>query len=114
MIRLYLWFYRVLFVAREPRVRWAPGLSCALCFSRVVRTTTRALSAPREREVAFPARHAPLQAGHPVSRDVSCKHYRLWNTGSPGPVYANRLRPKADFGGSRGFDGLAVLGPPKL
>ena len=34
--------------------------------------------------------------------------------GSPGPVYANRLRPKADFGGSRGFDGLAVLGPPKL
>jgi hypothetical protein len=31
MIRLYLWFYRVLFVAREPWVRWAPGLPCALC-----------------------------------------------------------------------------------
>ena len=30
MIRLYLWFYRVLFVAREPWVRWAPGLPCAL------------------------------------------------------------------------------------
>jgi hypothetical protein len=28
--------------------------------------------------------------------------------GCPGPVYANRLRPKADFGGSRGFDGPAV------
>jgi hypothetical protein len=32
MIRLYLWFYRVLFVAREPWVRWAPGLPCALCY----------------------------------------------------------------------------------
>ena len=40
------------FVARGPWVRWAPGLPCALCFSRVVRTTTRALFAPREREVA--------------------------------------------------------------
>jgi hypothetical protein len=30
MIRLYLWFYRVLLVAREPWVRWAPGLPCAL------------------------------------------------------------------------------------
>jgi hypothetical protein len=30
MIRLYLWFCRVLFVAREPWVRWAPGLPCAL------------------------------------------------------------------------------------
>jgi hypothetical protein len=34
MIRLYLWFYRVLFVAREPWVRWAPGLPCALVLSR--------------------------------------------------------------------------------
>jgi hypothetical protein len=34
MIRLYLWFYRVLFVAREPRVRWAPGLPCALSVFR--------------------------------------------------------------------------------
>src|SRR6266851_6605816 len=32
MIRLYLWFCRVLFVARGPWVRWAPGLPCALCF----------------------------------------------------------------------------------
>jgi hypothetical protein len=31
MIRLYLWFCRVLFVARGPWVRWAPGLPCALC-----------------------------------------------------------------------------------
>ena len=30
MIRLYLWFCRVLFVARGPWVRWAPGLPCAL------------------------------------------------------------------------------------
>jgi hypothetical protein len=26
-------------------------------------------------------------------------HRRLWNTGSPDPGHANRLRPKADFGG---------------
>jgi hypothetical protein len=32
MIRLYLWFCRVLFVARGPWVRWAPGLPCALVF----------------------------------------------------------------------------------
>jgi hypothetical protein len=30
MIRLYLWFCRMLFVARGPWVRWAPGLPCAL------------------------------------------------------------------------------------
>src|ERR1700688_4585317 len=42
-------------------------------FLRVVQTTTRALFAPRECQVAFLARHAPLQAGHPVRRDVSCK-----------------------------------------
>ena len=34
MIRLYLWFYRVLFVARGPRVRWAPGFPCALTCKR--------------------------------------------------------------------------------
>jgi hypothetical protein len=33
MIGLYLWFYRVLFVAREPWVRLAPGLPCALVIS---------------------------------------------------------------------------------
>ena len=27
---VYLWFCRVLFVARGPWVRWAPGLPCAL------------------------------------------------------------------------------------
>jgi hypothetical protein len=35
-------------------------------------------------------------------RGVSFKHDRLQNIGSPGPVYA------------KGFEGLAVLGPPKL
>src|SRR5207244_6469063 len=30
------------------------------------------------------------------------------------PVFANRLRPKADFGASRGFAGAVELGTPKL
>src|SRR5882757_5025468 len=49
MIRLYLWFCRVLFVARGPWVRWAPGLPCALfCFEGETKTIARTQSAPRE------------------------------------------------------------------
>jgi hypothetical protein len=42
------------------------------------------------------------------------KHCCLWNTGSPSPVYANRLRPKADFGGQEASPGLLPVGAPKL
>jgi hypothetical protein len=49
MIRLYLWFCRVLSVAREPWVRWAPGLPCALfCFEGETKAIARTQSAPRE------------------------------------------------------------------
>jgi len=58
--------------------------------------------------------HAMRKRGIQYSRGFSNKHQRLRNTGSRDPVYANRLRPKADFGGSKGLDGLAILGPPKL
>jgi hypothetical protein len=38
----------------RPRVQRAPGLPCALCFSRAAtKATTRVLSAPRDREVIF-------------------------------------------------------------
>ncbi len=47
--RLYLWFCRVLFVARGPWVRWAPGLPCALLFSRDVFLARLGQIMPRDR-----------------------------------------------------------------
>jgi hypothetical protein len=34
--------------------------------------------------------------------------------GCPDPGYANRLRPKADFGGQEASPGQSSVGPPKL
>jgi hypothetical protein len=34
--------------------------------------------------------------------------------GCPDPGYANRLRPKADFGGQEASPGLSSVGAPKL
>jgi hypothetical protein len=49
MIRLYLWFCRVLLVAREPWVRWAPGLPCALYCERAGHLNNSDAFVPRER-----------------------------------------------------------------
>src|ERR1700748_610223 len=59
MIRLYLWFCRVLFVARGPWVRSAPDLPCALCiFEGGLLPTTRTFRAARTRSRAFCCCHA--------------------------------------------------------
>ena len=63
MIRLYLWFCRVLFVARGPRVRWAPGFPCALLFWR-----DSFLGTIRARRVAgMRSRVSSTNARHPKS-----------------------------------------------
>jgi hypothetical protein len=54
MIRLYLWFCRVLLVAREPWVRWAPGLPCALMIEEgTTNASTRGAMVACERECAW-------------------------------------------------------------
>jgi hypothetical protein len=46
---------------------------------------------------------------HPLRRALLTKM-----DGCPDPGYANRLRPKADFGGQEASPGLSSVGPPKL
>jgi len=58
---------------------------------------------------SFIRRHA-REGGHPVNADARDQIERARRTGSSGPVYANRLRPKADFGESRGFDAARARG----
>src|SRR5947207_4152354 len=81
MTRLYLWFCRVLFVARGPWVRWAPGLPCALfCFEGGSLPIARTQSAPRE-------------CGYTSSRLKSkSKHYRR---------HCERKRSNPDYFGAR-------------
>jgi hypothetical protein len=50
MIGSHLWFCRVLFSARGPWVRSAPGLPCALCLRRDKFDAQPGRLAPRERE----------------------------------------------------------------
>src|SRR5712671_1442299 len=89
MIRLYLWFCRVFFVARGPWVRAGTRPSLRpLLISRAVRFNNSDISC-RENADSYPLdRHAPLQAGHPVRRELSVKHERLWDTR---PVIPDRV-----------------------
>ena len=77
------------------------------------------------REKAKSCLEAATQAPHPRCRPPRKRgtqyaaasrlnHCGLWNTGSPGPGYANRLRPKADFGGQEATPRLRCAGAPKL
>ena len=63
MIGSYLWFCRVLFVARGPRVRTAPGLPCALFGYRGQMTRHHSgADAPRERSTMSAHRHCEEQS----------------------------------------------------
>jgi hypothetical protein len=63
-----------------------------------------------EHKLSHPPRSSShAKAGDPVFQRKRSEIERPRRTGSPGPVYANRLRPKADFGGSRGFDGACGI-----
>src|SRR5882672_6114139 len=74
MIRLYLWSCRVLFVARGPWVRWAPGLSCALfCFEGGSPPTTRTHSCRENAASRLPPLSCPTHAGHPVHIGLSAQ-----------------------------------------
>src|SRR4051794_19396358 len=54
-------------------------------------------------------------AGTQYPRDANDRIEKPRRTGSPGPVSSNRLRPKADFGASRGYDEATNSpGTPKL
>jgi hypothetical protein len=56
--------YRVLSTnAHGPRVRWAPGLPCALSLSRVLPCKTRAHSASRARRPLSPAFSSEVDTG---------------------------------------------------
>ena len=95
-------------------MRCAPGIPCALYFFGRVTWQDSGDSAPRECGVISFRRHAPppgLAFGEPDDRlrrgiqyaaAYRFNHWRLWNTGSPGPVYA------------KASTGLSVLGSPKL
>jgi hypothetical protein len=72
------------------RVHRAPGFPCALCFQRVVRTTARVLTAPRDREVVFDERERATfssviirESGDPVFRCVCDGTEKLRRTGYP-------------------------------
>src|SRR5258708_6813583 len=59
-----------------------------LLISRAVRFNNSDISC-RENADSHPlGRHAPLQAGHPVRRELSVKHERLWDTR---PVIPDRI-----------------------
>src|SRR5216683_2647948 len=89
MIRLYLWFCRVLFCCTRTMgaVGTRPSLR-PLLISRAVRFNNSDISC-RENADSHPlGRHAPLHAGHPVRRELSVKHERLWDTR---PVIPDRV-----------------------
>jgi hypothetical protein len=58
--------------------------------------------------------HVPRMRGIQYAAASRFYRCRLWNTGSPGPGYANHLRPKADFGGQEATPRLRCAGAPKL
>ena len=82
-------------------------------------------SGKSRREKAKLCLEMPTQAPHPrchpprmrviqYAAAFGSNTTRLWNAGSPGPGYANRLRPKADFGGQEATPRLRCAGAPKL
>ena len=68
----------------------------------------------RENAKARPCHIINCHRAIQYSRDGSERFERPRRTGSPGPGYANRLRPKADFGGQEASPQLRRTGSPKL
>jgi hypothetical protein len=84
-----LWFCRVLFSARGPWERRAPGLPCALCLKRAERHHHGSGRSCRENGMACSRRsHCILNRHHPRRRmipyaaAVMIEPRRLWNIGS--------------------------------
>jgi hypothetical protein len=99
MSRPNLWSYPVLFVARGPWERRAPGLPCALSVERV-----KQMAELGRRCAAGIFRHvqtsSSAKADDPVRRGFSIRRRRRWNTGSP--AFAGE--------GSRGSSGWGMQG----
>jgi len=78
--------------SRRPRA--LPDGQLLIC--KTQRRAAAARSSARSRRGEFslnvfkqpPRCHAPRKRGIQYSRGLSCKHWRLWNTGSSGPVSA--------------------------